>query len=204
MNIRTASNTDADILASLVFSSGENSLNAMFNWGESHTPVNFLRASLREPLGQFGYEHHVVVACGDDVAGVGCCWTHETTSGFRQATMESLVSYFGHERTLWVLERSQLIAELIPGPGPDELVLGHIAVAETHRRTGCAGQLIAYFAEKARALKKTSLVLDVETSNSAAISLYQKHGFSIESSRTPSEKGQEQGLTPHHHMVRLL
>ena len=54
----------------------------------------------------------------------------------------------------------------------------NIAVSPAHRKKGYGKRLMDAMLEKARALEATQCFLEVRESNAAAISLYEKYGFS--------------------------
>ena len=55
--------------------------------------------------------------------------------------------------------------------------LQRIAVAESHRRTGLAGEMLAAIITRARAGLADRLLLEVREDNEAAIAFYEGHGF---------------------------
>ncbi|WP_159062790.1 GNAT family N-acetyltransferase, partial [Alteromonas abrolhosensis] len=62
-----------------------------------------------------------------------------------------------------------------------ELMIGHLSVEESARRTGVGSMLVDAMQARAEKLKKRKLVLDVEVSNVPAIRFYQRHNFVEES-----------------------
>ena len=61
----------------------------------------------------------------------------------------------------------------------DEGYITNVAVLKNFRRQGVASLLIKALIEKATALKLSFLSLEVRQSNTAAILLYEKHGFKL-------------------------
>ena len=59
----------------------------------------------------------------------------------------------------------------------DEGYITNVAVLPQFRRNGAASALTKALIEKAKELKLSFLTLEVRESNSAAVSLYEKHGF---------------------------
>lgn len=59
----------------------------------------------------------------------------------------------------------------------DEGYINNIAVREEYRKQGIASALLDVFVRFAQAHQLAFLTLEVRASNSAAIALYQKHGF---------------------------
>ncbi len=65
----------------------------------------------------------------------------------------------------------------------DEISINQVAVRGECRRQGVADALVAEFVALAAARRMESMTLEVRESNTAAISLYQKHGFFPEGRR---------------------
>lgn len=207
MNIRTAQTTDSDAIAPLILSSGETTLSVMLGGKKrsSKQALDFIRQAISQPDGQFGYNNHLVVSDPEGaIAAVGCCWGDTPIAGFREATMASLINYFGVPGTMNVLECSQQVAKIIPGPKNDELCLGHIAVSEAYKRRGVATNLLDYFSRYALTQNKQKLVLDVESTNVAALALYRQYGFSDVAYTEPDDSAHAFGLTAHWHMQKNL
>jgi ribosomal protein S18 acetylase RimI-like enzyme len=207
MNIRTATKQDSDLIAPLVLSSGKTTLSVMLGGVErsSVQALDFLKQAISQPEGQFGYNNHLVVCDADDATlAVGCCWGDTPKAGFRESTMESLIDYFGVLETMNVLECSQQVAKIIPGPKSDELCLGHIAVGKKRRRQGVATKLLDYFSHYALTQNKHKLVLDVEATNIPALMFYRQYGFSEVARTEPDASAATLGLTAHWHMRKDL
>jgi len=59
----------------------------------------------------------------------------------------------------------------------DEGYIANVAVSPEYRRRGLADMLINELEKRAKELKLSFMTLEVRESNSAAIALYEKHGF---------------------------
>lgn len=204
MHIRRAKLSDAQVCAGLIFDSGPNSLSAMFDVSEQHSAREFLRFAFSHAYGQFGFTSHLVVEKSQQPIAVGSCWTDNPTQSFRNATLKSLIEFFGMDATQDVIARSQNLAAIIPSPTSDELGIGHIATVFEAREKGAASLLLRHFSELAKKLGKNALVLDVEASNQTAIRLYEHVGFKITANNKPDAQGEALGLTEHCHMQLLL
>ena len=61
--------------------------------------------------------------------------------------------------------------------GTDEGYISDVAVRTDHRRRGIAHQLVSHAIHEAQRQRLRSLCLFVSASNTGAIALYQRHGF---------------------------
>lgn len=207
MKIRTAQKQDCEEIAPLILSSGEITLSVMLGGVDRSLKqtLGFIKQAISQPEGQFGYNNHLVVTDpAGSIAAVGCCWGDTPKAGFRESTMESLIDYFGVLETMNVFECSQQVAKIIPGPQSDEMCLGHIAVNEVNKRQGVATMLLDHFSGYALTQNKRKLVLDVESTNVAALALYRHYGFNEIAYTVPDASATALGLTAHWHMQKVL
>ncbi len=202
--INTATISDADTLAELILESGYDNLVTLFESPDSPRVLDYLKYALTFAHGQFGYTHHQVVRSEGRVVACGSYWSSEITNVFRQATLKSLLDFYGVATTQEILTRSEKLAQLIPAPETDSLGLGHIAVAAGHRRQGWSGELLSHFAELAKALGKHRLTLDVSAENEHAILAYQKFGFTLQETTVQYQRVSGNPFKPHVHMQYLL
>ena len=63
----------------------------------------------------------------------------------------------------------------------DEAFISNIAVKKAYQNNGIASQIMEYILNYLKSISVSSLSLEVRESNIAAISLYKKYGFEIES-----------------------
>lgn len=201
MKLRRALADDKDRAAALILSSGRNSLDALFARPDS---LGYLQYAFTLPDGQFSYIRHLILADDDGAVGIGSCWTHAPGAQFREATIESLVSYFGREQVNDILAVSAEIEQIIPLIQSGGLCIGHLAIDENYRGQGLVQTLLQHYADEARIAGLTSLELDVEAHNESAIQAYQKFGFAITATRKPTQRGAALGLHPHCHMQLLI
>jgi ribosomal-protein-alanine acetyltransferase len=78
----------------------------------------------------------------------------------------------------WVAEQEDQISGFLIGRAvADEFEILNMAVRQVHRRRGIASQLVKVAVEWSRSSGARSAHLEVRASNTAAISLYARHGF---------------------------
>jgi ribosomal-protein-alanine N-acetyltransferase len=97
-----------------------------------------------------------------------------------EASLWSEKSIFGSAilGTSWIAEQDGCVAGFLIGRDvADEFEILNMAVARAHRRRGIAGQLVREALQSAGKQGAKRAYLEVRASNEAAISLYQRHGF---------------------------
>ncbi|WJG09336.1 GNAT family N-acetyltransferase [Aliiglaciecola sp. LCG003] len=205
-NVITSSPEDAKELSRLIFASGQETFEKVFNPANlDHATsrqkvLDYLFISLGQPEGQFGYSNQYIIKHDAKVIACGSCWTSSVSDTFKQSTLRSLIDYFGVLETAVILNNNTKLARLIMPPQSDELGVGHIAVAVQHRREGLATTLLEWFKQHAIESGKRALSLQVVDGNLAALRLYQKFGFERVKLVQPEADAIELGLQPHVHM----
>lgn len=87
-----------------------------------------------------------------------------------------------------------LMGAIILSLGPFDAEIDSVAVAARHRRTGVGQHLMTHALDRARALGKERMLLEVRESNAPAIALYQRLGFNTDGRRAgyyPPLEGQD-------------
>jgi ribosomal protein S18 acetylase RimI-like enzyme len=138
------------------------------------------------------------------VIGSVSTWHTELDKTFHQATLQSLIQYYGAELVHEVLSRSQLVQEFIPKPSAHQWCIGHLAVAEPNQRQGAATMLLNVMSQEAKRHNKIELSLDVPIDNHSAISFYQHYGFKIQQQSILSQAMLDAGFSCHLHMGKSL
>ena len=192
------------VASRLILSSGENSLRSMYEVEQGFSAREFIRFAFERQEGQFSYTRHTVALVNGELAGIASHWLNTMTASCRKATVDTLVAYFGAILVPEIVQRSVLLQSIIPAPKPDGLGVGHIAVVEKFWRQGVARALLRHLANVGQDLGKTQLELDVECSNLAAISLYEKTGFTQLATNRPGKRAAELGFSAHHHMQKVI
>ena len=204
MLVRRATQADASQLATLVFTSAPNLLSLIFTTSPQTKVMDFLQASLTQPNGQYGYANHWVIEVEQQLVACICAWSRNLPASFHQATLASLVKFYSAEDLLKVIQRSEVLKDCIPQPTDNEWCIGHVAVAGSYQRQGLGKKLLLTMQQQARSASKKSLSLDVDCTNTAAISFYLKHGFKQQSQSIVSAKMQTLGIAQHLHLVQDL
>tara|TARA_R110002153_G_scaffold20814_6_gene70325 strand:+ start:1636 stop:2253 length:618 start_codon:yes stop_codon:yes gene_type:complete len=204
MKVRLANQHDCESLSDLILASAPQSLTAIFDINSQFHCKGFLLSALANENGQFGYANHWVIEQQGAVIGSVSAWYSELDKTFHQATLHSLMQYYGAEHVLEVLSRSQLVQEFIPKPKAQQWCIGHLAVAESFQRQGAATVLLNVMSQAAKQHNKIELSLDVPIDNHSAITFYQHHGFKIQQQSILSQAMLDAGFSSHLHMGKSL
>ena len=93
-------------------------------------------------------------------------------------TYEQIAYELNNPNCLWLVYDDNSVAGYVSVQYVlDEGYIGNVAVKEEYRRQGIADALIDEAVSFSKNLKLSFLSLEVRASNSAAINLYEKHGF---------------------------
>ena len=204
MMIRGACQQDAPQLATLIYASGPVLIESVFACTQQHNAQGFLLSAASHEFGQYGFANHFVAVENEQVLGSVCAWHTELNASFAQATLHSVVQYFGLELSLEVVARSQIIKHFISPPLNHEWCIGHFAVFPQYRRQGVARRLLQFMTELAQNSGKTTLSLHVAANNHSAIKFYQQQGFNLNSTAELTTEMQGLGFAAHWHMQKKL
>ncbi|WP_334030705.1 GNAT family N-acetyltransferase [Alteromonas sp. P256] len=180
INIRQGVASDAPFATPLILSAAEPLLNAIFGHAKDKTALGYLTHAWQLGGGQYGFENHWVAEKDNQILGLVTAWHSKLGVAFDRATLDSITSYFTLDEAIAVVMRNQTVAVNLTPPSNTELMIGHLAVAESGKRQGIGRSLVNAMQAKATELQKRHIVLDVEVSNTTAIRFYQSLGFSEE------------------------
>lgn len=181
IEIRQGAASDAAQTTPLILNAAQSLLTSIFGHNKNKTAEGYLSHAWELGGGQYGFKNHWVACSGEEVLGVVTAWHSKLGAAFDRATLDSITSYFTLDEAMTVLMRNQTVAVNLTPPTNTELMIGHLSVEESSRRTGVGSMLVDAMQVRAKKLKKRKLVLDVEVSNVSAIRFYQRHDFVEES-----------------------
>jgi GNAT superfamily N-acetyltransferase len=203
MRLRRAQAKDANAAALLILSSAANTLSRMFDVCDKHHALGFIEQAFTLADGQFGHANHWVIEVDGQVVAIATSWHNELSDNFHHATVHSIASYYGLIDSLDVIQRCQLLKDIIPPPKKDECCVGHFVVALLHRRKGLGRKLLAHMQAIAVRNGKKIISLDVELRNQGAINFYLASGFTFAQKPT-SRQANVADLAAHGHMFLTL
>ncbi|MBI1320393.1 MAG: GNAT family N-acetyltransferase [Candidatus Hydrogenedens sp.] len=182
MNIqfRPAAPEDADALTPLVYASGPDTFNYVFTAPRRRVDAQrFLRGTLRQQPGEFGYGVHTVgVADGRVVAG-GTGFDAPMLANAMVVNLRQIVSAFGIAASVGVIRRGLAVEHLMPPPKGDQWYIAHLGVLPEMRSHGFGAQLVQELLAQGRARGRKVATLDCSLENPRAQALYERLGFSV-------------------------
>lgn len=176
-HIARAQKSDAPALSELVLAAASGHLTTLLGNGDKNRTLDYLRHAFEQPGGQFGFQNHWVIHHQDVTIATCCFWHDQLSPSFDQDTLNSLHAFFGLDESVSILKRNVALNQHIARPTSNQWVTGHISVATTFQRRGCATSLLNFAEQQARVAGKVELVVDVESDNHTAIECYHALGF---------------------------
>ena len=162
IEIRQGVASDAAQTTPLILSAAQSLLTSIFGHNKNKTADGYLSHAWKLGGGQYGFNNHWVACSGDEVLGVVTAWHSKLGAAFDRATLDSITSYFTLDEAMTVLMRNQTVAINLTPPTNTELMIGHLSVEESARRTGVGSMLMD--AMQARAEKLVVQCHDARTS----------------------------------------
>jgi ribosomal protein S18 acetylase RimI-like enzyme len=204
MIIRQATKKDVKDLASLIYSSAPDVLSTIFDINEQLSALNFLNSSLLTEDGQYGFANHWVTEVDHQVVACVSGWHSDLPLSFHQSTLNKLAGFYGIPHTLSVVQASLALKDCIPKPEKNEWCIGHFAVLQLHQRKGIGSGLVDCMQKHAMSSGKTTLCLDVESTNTQAIDFYLAQGFVKKNESSVSQRMRHLGIGSHFHLSKSL
>lgn len=183
MNIhfRKVTSADADVLAPILFDSGFEAFQYVFNTKQK-TAVDFLKYSLRKKGGEFGHGCHSVVLDGEKIIGIGAEFSGENSLSFLWNNAVQIISFYKW-RSFSVIFRGLRVERVLVPPKKGVQYIAHLDILAAYRGKGIGTMLINHFLSNATQLKRRSVELDVAVNNPRAKKLYEEMGFLYDHTR---------------------
>jgi ribosomal protein S18 acetylase RimI-like enzyme len=175
VELRAGQQKDAIRLAPLILLSAQTLLPYVF--GTREKALNYLQLACAQKDGQYSATRHHVVTNQGDVIACMSLWQHDMPSRFHTYTVKSLTDFLSPAQVAHIVAINDELMRVFAPPLQDELCIGHLAVHTEHQGQDVASQMINFAHERAKALNKSRLILDVDNASTRALSLYRKHGF---------------------------
>lgn len=194
MQIRQGNAHDANELSRLVLASATELLPLLFPPVNGLMVEDYLTFSLAKADGQYGYQNHWVVEDKGELIACVSAWHTDLPRTFHQASLSSLVDFYGPEQVASILVRNQRLQSCILPLQPEQWCVGHLAVTPSHQCRGIATRLLEFMQQQGLQHNKTHMCLDVVASNYRAINLYARLGYTPVELSTQSNDNAGQSL----------
>lgn len=180
MNIhfRKVTAADAGILAPILFDSGTEAFQYVFNTNKKKA-VDFLKYSLGKKNGEFGHGCHTCILDGDQIIGIGAEFSGEDSFRFLWNNAVQIISFYGFG-SIRVIMRGLKVERVLVPPKKGVHYIAHLDIVSAYRGMGIGTGLIEHFISNAANLKRLSVELDVAVNNPRAKNLYLKMGFNFD------------------------
>jgi len=186
VKIRKANAGDAEIVAFLLFDSGPEAFQYVFNTG-GKTALDFLNYSFREKGGEFGHGCHSCILLDDTIIGIGAEFSGENAISFLWHNAKQIVLFYGW-RAAGVIFRGLKVERVLVPPKKNVHYIAHLDISENYRGKGMGTKLIEHFIENSKMLNRRLLELDVAVTNPEAKKLYTRLGFEADHVRESTLK----------------
>lgn len=178
ITIRHALPEDGTLAADLIFSTGPDLFDFVF-YHDRQKNLKLIGRLFAEETNSFCHTCAHIAERDGQPAGLIHVVDFEEKKLGNQTLAGSLVKQMGWFAFLIRTPRFMIVDHLIPEIGENAYYIQHLATIKSHRGNGIGCSLLEFCEEKAIKRQLGCLVLDVESTNANAISLYQSFGFHI-------------------------
>ena len=178
MEIRTAKPDDKGNVDELMYSSGIELYDFIFNTSDKGT-IEFIRYEFNSGQGFCGYNNVTVAIKDDNVIATGCFYDGKIFNQLSLGTLKNIFGFYGFIKAWPVLARTRHIGRVMRTPRKNEIYLSNFGVSTEHQGTGIGSKLMENRRLKAKEDGYKTLSLDVADNNPRAESLYRRLGFTL-------------------------
>ena len=113
---RAATPADVDSAVPLIYSSGPDAFNFVFDQPGRADALTFLRRAFVDGAGEFGYRNHVVAVENGVVVGVGAGWGPDRNLAFTLSAARQILACYGAAGGVAVIARGLRTESIIRPP----------------------------------------------------------------------------------------
>lgn len=176
LQFRPATAADAPLLAPLIYDSGPEAFQYVFNAG-GKTALEFLQYSLQQQGGEFGHGCHTAVLLEGEIVAVGAEFSGSDSLSFLWNNALQILSFFPFPASLGVIRRGLQVERILVPPKKGVHYIAHLDTQQAFRGRGIGEQLILEFMRRAAQAGRNRIELDVAETNQRAEALYQRMGY---------------------------
>ncbi|MCG8672565.1 MAG: GNAT family N-acetyltransferase [Pseudomonadales bacterium] len=177
LEIRFANKDDLGNIAELMYSSGADLYDYIYNTANRHA-LEYIQMEFLSNRGLCSHKLLTVAILDGKVVGTGTFWDRDGYKAMSSGSTLNMIRFYGL-RVLPRMLRAVDSMKLMKPPKHDELYLANFGVDPALRGCGIGSKLLNHKIEQARADGYRMVSLDVSTKNPKAEALYQRLGFAV-------------------------
>jgi ribosomal protein S18 acetylase RimI-like enzyme len=204
VSFRAASPADLVAAVPLIYSSGPEAFDYVFNIDDVRTAQAFLRFAYLKGGGEFGWRTHRVAEMEGQVVGAAAAFDGRAVLRFTIAGALQIVRFYGPIRAWGVMLRGLRTEAIVRPPRAHEYYLGHVGVREDLRGHGIGARFMRHLLGQADGDRHLYAALDVAVTNPRAQVLYERLGFVVEVLRPSKLQNRRGKVQDHYRMTRPL
>jgi ribosomal protein S18 acetylase RimI-like enzyme len=176
MLVRTAEKSDLEVVVDLLYSSGTELYDYLFET-LSHTAKDFIRYEFLSGKGICGFKNVFVICDQNKVVGTACYYDKKGYTSTSNGTLSNVLSFYKPVEIVTIIFRFIKVLKLMEKPKSGEIYLSNFAVLPRKQGGGIGSEFIKNSTTKYKDEGFSIIGLDVEEENIRALKLYEKLGF---------------------------
>ncbi len=161
--IRPSLPEGAVLAVPLIYSLGPAAFDYVFKTNK-FSAQDFLNYAFVRSIGVFSFQNHHFVLLDDKVVGAGAVFTGDQTLGFTYFDATKIIGFY-EWRALDIIKRGLAMEGLIKPPKKREVLLEHLRIHESAKRTGLGPKMIGELMKSPKIKNQNRFVLDVSSEN---------------------------------------
>lgn len=179
LTLRPATSADSEAAVPLLYSSGPELFDFVFEHPARGTALDFLRHAFPDGAGEFGHRNHTVALVDGQIVGIGACFSGREARRFALGTGRQLWAFYGPRHLFNISRRALQLEGVLEAPQGRLHYISHLGVAPEWQSRGIGSRLVEHFLAQGKALGRTTVALDVSVANPRAQTLYERLGFAV-------------------------
>lgn len=192
LTIRPAQASDLEAAVPLIYSSGPEAFDYIFNQA-GISSREFLQRAFVTGRGLFGFNNHWVAECKGEVVGAVALYSAAEYNRYSLDVLLQVLRFYPPGAWMPVLGRSLKTKRWMPPPPRCMDYVANFGVAESVRGQGAGRKMLDYGLARARERGKTVYALDVADTNPRAQALYERFGMQLVSEQASPAPGRVPG-----------
>jgi len=175
IKFRPCTPKDVELAVPLIYSSGPDAFNYVFNNGR-YTAIDFLKSAFVTKGGEFSFDNHIAMLVEEKLIGVGSAFSGSKATSFTIHDACKIIKLYKFG-AVKVMSRGLRVEQIIKLPKKNELALAHIAIHEDMRSKGFGQAMMQYLMSHMKRKENNYFILDVSELNPRAKALYERLDF---------------------------